>query len=788
MMTTIKRAVVASLAASALALGPAVALADEGDPTTADDTTTTAPAGDGTEAAGDNTEAPGTEEGEKPADENQPDETQPGAEKPPAEGETPPADEKSDIVTLDLYNLTDVHGHMQQVVDKKKGVTEACLAAVGCYLDKARIDNPNSSFTLLGDNTGASTFASGMLKDNPTIASLNELKPLASTLGNHELDDGVEVFKHRVDGTDGYTKLAFPYLAMNVEGMGNQADGTPYLGDYKVWTSPSGVKVAFIGAIANDVEAKVDVGMVKGLTFKDPTQMVNDLAKKLKANKEADIVIVMLDDDVKNNYPLMGAGVDGIMGGDTHVPYDFTMVDGAEGNKLSGIASGSYTDNLANLQITYNTKEHKVVESKAILIPAPKVAECGEKESIKKIVDDAVAQSEQEAKKPAGKIGGEFHRGVFTSAEGATDPGSNRGIESSLGDLVADALREGVEKQMHKPMDIGIVNAGGLRADLIPAEDGTVTYKDIFAVLPFGNTIGYKELPGTSIKKMLEEQWKTNLTTQNSRPMLKLGLSKNVSYTYDPAKPLGERITSVTINGQPLDPAKTYTVASLSFMLNGGDNFSAFTDVEKSNTTPKLDRDLLVDYIKDNEGVTPRPIKSSVGITLPKDMVKHGDEVTIPLRGLSFSEGPSISKEVTLTVGDVSGKSEVDNTLVEPNNSNENSIITTDGAGQASVKLTIDATQACAATTEATAALPVTVTTNLGELVSADSGLTVTVDCEKPEPTDPEKPGTDKPAKPTKPGKKLVKTGAEIGGPAALAMALLFAGSAAVWAAKRRSL
>ena len=45
-------------------------------------------------------------------------------------------------------------------------------------------------------------------------------------------------------------QATFPYLGANIAGMGTYGDGTPYLGDYKVWTSPSGVKVAFIGAIA----------------------------------------------------------------------------------------------------------------------------------------------------------------------------------------------------------------------------------------------------------------------------------------------------------------------------------------------------------------------------------------------------------------------------------------------------------------------------------------------------------------------------------------------------------
>ena len=101
-------------------------------------------------------------------------------------------------MTLDLYILTDVHGHIQQVA-KKGVVREAGLPAMNCYLKKARETNPNSSFTMLGDNIGASPYISGELKDNPTIAALNTMNPLASTIGNHELDMGQAVFKQRGD-------------------------------------------------------------------------------------------------------------------------------------------------------------------------------------------------------------------------------------------------------------------------------------------------------------------------------------------------------------------------------------------------------------------------------------------------------------------------------------------------------------------------------------------------------------------------------------------------------------
>ncbi len=638
-----------------------------------------------------------------------------------------PAPTASEIVTLNLYNLTDVHGHIEKVIDKKKGkVKEAGLAAVGCYLDKARASGEEASFTLLGDNIGASPYLSGSLEDNPTIAALNELSPLASTIGNHELDLGVQKFKDRIDGVGGMTKVGFPYLGANIDGMGN------YLGSHKIWTSPSGVKVAFIGAIAQDVPYKLHPGATAGLTFNDPISKINTLAKQLKEAKEANIVIAMLDDDVKNNYPKMGAYVDGIMGGDTHVPYSFSMVKGAEGTTLSGIASGSYTDNLANLRFSYNTKTGKVVSSEAILIPADEIAKCGEKTEITSIITDAKAKAEEAGKSVvASGIFDSFGRGVFTdpNTDGeATTPGSNRGIESSLGDLVADSLRETITTTNGTPVDIGMINAGGLRADLTPNADGTITYKQTYDVAPFSNELGYVTITGAKVKEALEQQWKTDLNSQNSRPMLKLGLSKNVRYTYDPSLPYGERITSVMINDKPLDPQRMYTVGSVTFLLAGGDSFDALTSGGPYTNLGGLDRDGFNTYLKKNPGVKPRMAKSSIGISVPKNVFAPGDSATVKLRGLSFSEGSAITSKVRVKVGSAVASAAVNNDLTDMNANNEKAIITTDGAGQAEVTVPLG-NQCTNADAGKEIILPVSVSTDFAEVVTASQGLSVKLSC-----------------------------------------------------------
>ena len=729
----------------------------------------------------------------------------------PQEGAAPQDDAAP--ITLDLYNLTDVHGHIQQVT-KKGVVREAGLPAMNCYLKKARETNPNSSFTLLGDNIGASPYISGALNDNPTIAALNTLNPLASTIGNHELDMGQAVFKQRVDGSNPseFVQATFPYLGANIEGMGTYGDGIPYLGDYKLWTSPSGMKVAFIGAIAQDVPYKLSPGTTEGLTFSDPIARINSLAASLKDSGTADVVIAMLDDDVKNNYTKVGKDVDGLMGGDTHVPYEFDHVNSVEhfesaNPRLAGIASGSYTDNLGLIRLTIDPATRQVTSADSILIPAAEVAQCGADPDTQAIVDKAEADSKEAGKRVvATGYTTPFMRGVFTTPDGLTEPGSNRGIESSLGDLVADSLRETILTPDGKSVDIGMINAGGLRADLVPNEDGTITYAQTYEVEPFSNELGYVTLKGSDLKDALEQQWKTDLNSQNSRPMLKLSLSSNVRYTYDPAKPDGQRITSVTINGEPLKADGTYTVGSVNFLLDGGDSFEALTRGGATVTNGNLDRDVFNEYLaahsptKDRSadaasGLTPREAKSSIGLTLPTEAVADGSTVTIPLRGLSFSEGPSITRKVRVSAGGPEAVADVDNSLVDAHASDAAAVITTDGAGQASVDVTVvGACEGKAAGEVVNVAL--TVATDFATVVEATDGLTIPVTCagtEAPVPAPSPSanadqgaaPGAGAPASTKKPNAgaprgAIARTGADSRGlPVAFLLAAV--GVAALW-------
>lgn len=663
------------------------------------------------------------------------------------------------IVTLNLFNLTDIHGHIeaQPKINKDKtfgGYTESGLASVKCYIDQAKKSNPNTQFTLLGDNIGASPFTSGSANDNPTIEALNAMDVFASTIGNHEFDKGIKVLQERFNGSKDYTKVAFPYLGANVEGLdGLNKDG------YKIWET-NGVKVAFIGAIENDVATKLPIGTVDTLKFKEAAPVINDIAAKLKdgnaENGEADIVVAMYDNDVLQSYPNMSANVDVIMGGDTHKPYfgyDANpqkndkgetvgkAITTKDGHPITATASGSFTDNLSNVVVKYDTKQKKVIESYAQKITATEVMACGEDPTVKDIVAKAAEAAAPKKKEVISKGTGNFYRGVHKLTENdSLDAGSNRGTESTIGGLIADAMKDTFTTLDGKPVDIGIINAGGIRADLEP-KDGVVTVGDVFAFMPFSNEVSYATLTGAQVKTLLEQQWKSlepnEKGEKSTRPMLKLGLSSNVKYSFDYAdktKGAGNRVTSILVNSEPLDMNKQYIVGSVSFLMTGGDSFDILKDdaVKASYRviTKGLDRDFMAEYLKKHQDVKPRDHKSSIGVSL-SDLKKNGNAVSaqVELRGLSFSqEGEAKVKNVTVEFGGKAVQHEVNNTIVDANATNYEAIITADGVGYTG-KFAISADTQCA-DKAATVHVPLIVKNEAGtELVSAKQGIGVNVNC-----------------------------------------------------------
>jgi 2',3'-cyclic-nucleotide 2'-phosphodiesterase (5'-nucleotidase family) len=131
--------------------------------------------------------------------------------------------------------------------------------------------------------------------------------------------------------------------------------------------------------------------------------------------------------------------------------------------------------------------------------------------------------------------------------------------------------------------DFAFHNSGGIRMDL-PA--GPVTVRDLYHVAPFGNTLVTLKMRGEDVKRILENG------VSGRHGILQVS---GLSFSYDPARPAGERVRSVTADGgEELERYRVYSVATNNFLVQGGDGYEAFKHGWELRDTGKRLLDVLV--------------------------------------------------------------------------------------------------------------------------------------------------------------------------------------------------
>ncbi len=521
-------------------------------------------------------------------------------------------------VRLSVQNITDFHGHFSETKD------DPGAARLSCALDRAAEGGPRV-LTASGDNIGGSPFNSAILGDEPTVEVLNQMGLDATAVGNHEFDKGYADLTDRV-----LPNARFALLGANVSGGERPLD--PFL-----IKEIDGVRVALVGAVTADTPQLVAGDGVAGLAFTDPIEAVNITADTLVEEGQADVVVALLHEGLQGDER-WSPNVDVVFPGHTHRVVEPT--GGGEGEGPLVVQAGQYGRNLVDVDLSVDRAARRVTVEGVHLLDAEAIRGCERPNpEIAATVAAAEAQAEEEGKEAVSTVGSAFYRGT------------NRAVESQLNNLLAEVAREGITKNTDVTADIGVMNAGGVRADL---QAGEVTYADAFAVQPFGNENTYTRLKGADFREALEQQWQA----QESRPALSLGLSDNVTYTYDPSRPIGDRVTSVTIDGAPLDPEREYVVVGSTFLLGGGDGFEALTRGTDLAPTGYIDVESFIEYLRNHPGLKPRSGQSNVAVT-PRGPWTPGSTVTLDLASLLYSQGETATT-VTARLGESEASAPID--------------------------------------------------------------------------------------------------------------------------------
>jgi 5'-nucleotidase len=522
----------------------------------------------------------------------------------PASGKK--ADPPGQLVQLQLLAFNDYHGHLNaDTPGSADGVAAGGGEYLSAMLNQLREGNKYSLTVAAGDLIGGSPAFSGLFHDEPSVESLNTMGLDVSGVGNHEFDEGVTELLRMQDGgchpVDGcyfpdapYAGADFNWLAANVVNAAGETPLPPY------WiTRIESVGIAFIGMTLEATDTLVAAAGIQGWDFLDEAETANALVPMLH-DQGVDAIVVLLHEGGSQNPPpgivdecvdisgpilaindALDPAIDVLITGHTHLPYNCVLPDSAGQDRIVTSAY-SYGRVVSEFDLVLDKGTNDVrrdlsvatnhVVDQAGLTPDPAVTTVIEKWQP---LFDAAGNT------PIGTITADITRG-------GNPPGSDRGVESAAGNLVADAQQW---SSSFNGAQIAFMNPGGVRSDLTYLDsggegDGVVTFGEAFTFQPFGNTLKTFPMTGTQIVSALEQQCQPAGT---SRPFLHLGVSDG--FTYDLATTIAAgtctsvTISNVMLNGAPLVMGDTYIVTVNSFLSDGGDNFTIFGDI----TAPKLD-------------------------------------------------------------------------------------------------------------------------------------------------------------------------------------------------------
>lgn len=527
---------------------------------------------------------------------------------------TAPPPASTEPVKVRVLAINDFHGNLKpatsgiRVADSANpGKTKTLPAGGAEHLATAvaelRKANPNHVFVAAGDLIGATPLLSALFRDEPTIESMSLMGLEMSAVGNHEFDKGAEELLrmqrggcHPTDGCKGpapFKGASYQYLAASTV---VDKTGETLLPAYKV-KSFQGIPVAFIGLTLQATPTIVVPAGVAGLTFKGEAETVNALVPKLKAQGIEAIVVLIHEGGVPtgdyNECPgisgpivdivkKLDKAVDLVVSGHTHRAYN-CRIDGrlvTSGDKYGTIVTA--------IDIVLDPKTRDVTSAQAEnVLVMPSFAKDPRQTAL---IEQYEALARPLAQRVVGRIGAPL-----------LNSGGSPAGETPLGQVIADAQLAATKDA---GAEVAFMNPGGIRAPLPMPADGQVRYENLFSVQPFYNNLVTMTLSGAQVLTLLEQQWRGQ--GEQGRIMQ---VSKGFSYSWDPKRAVGERVVpgSVKLNGQPLDPARSYRVTVNSFIASGGDNFVILKE-GKNVRTGVMDVDALEAFVKANPTLAPGPL------------------------------------------------------------------------------------------------------------------------------------------------------------------------------------
>lgn len=435
---------------------------------------------------------------------------------------------------------------------------------------RSRAKDINTIVTYGGDLISPS-FISSLTQGAHMIALMNDIGVDYAAFGSHDFDFGPEVLKQRIE------ESKFLWLATNTR----DAEGKPFAGVHPIALRRIGpVTIGFFALISPDTAVESSPG--PQVNFLPPEAAATEAVATLR-QAGVDVVVALTHQSLDADKALVKAvpGIDLVLGGDEKE----AMAVAQDGVPI--LRTGTNLKYLAVVEMTID----KPANAKASLTTSYRlVPTSGVKPNAKMTAEIGLYQSdfERELGEPVATLSSGLDSQVATV----------RTAESSMGDLIADAMLAAVGA------DAAMMNGGGIRGDRLYAKGSQLTRRDIQRELPFDNRLILVEVPGSAILAALENGVSQVATQAGRFPQV-----AGISFTFDPGKPVGKRVSKVTIGGKPVDPKKLYRLAINDYMARGGDGYDMLGKAKRLDLpgTSRPLTEVVIDYLKGKGEVAVEP-------------------------------------------------------------------------------------------------------------------------------------------------------------------------------------
>ncbi|ECE8258070.1 bifunctional UDP-sugar hydrolase/5'-nucleotidase [Salmonella enterica subsp. enterica serovar Hvittingfoss] len=507
--------------------------------------------------------------------------------------------EKDKTYKITILHTNDHHGHFWRSEYGEYG-----LAAQKTLVDSIRkeVAQEGGSVLLLsgGDiNTGVPE--SDLQDAEPDFRGMNLIGYDAMAVGNHEFDNPLTVLRQQ----EKWAK--FPFLSANIY---QKSTGERLFKPWAIFTRQD-IKIAVIGLTTDDTAKIGNPEYFTDIEFRKPAEEAKVVIQELNMNEKPDVIIATThmghydNGDHGSNAPgdvemarsLPAGSLAMIVGGHSQDPVCMASENKKQVNYVPGTPCAPDKQNgiwivqahewgkyVGRADFEFRNGEMKMVNYQLIPVNLKKKVTWDNGKSERVLYTPEIAENPQMLSlltpfQNKGKAQLEVKIGSVNGLlEG--DRSKVRFVQTNMGRVIlaAQIARTGA--------DFGVMSGGGIRDSI---EAGDITYKSVLKVQPFSNIVVYADMSGKEVVDYLTAvaQMKPD---SGAYPQF-----ANVSFVAKEGK-----LTDLKIKGEPVDPAKTYRMATLSFNATGGDGYPRIDNKPGYVNTGFIDAEVLKEFIQQN--------------------------------------------------------------------------------------------------------------------------------------------------------------------------------------------